>query len=527
MRTGRGEAAGKRPNVLLIMTDQHRADALGFMGNGIVQTPHLDRLARRGVIFDNAFAQSPVCMASRAAIHTGRYPTALRVRSMGLLPPTETTLAETLKRAGYATGLFGKLHFTPQQHTLYRLKTDRPILDAGVFLEGAGIASAANRAALDDPCKRNYGFDLSAAVEDFLPGNYLDWLAERSPEHLPYAIGENYAAQQEGAAYGVTPQATRMFAEHAHDCFDSRLPAELHASRFIVEKTVEFVRQNRGRPFFAHCSFVHPHHPFNAPVPFSRMYPPGEMPVPPALDAAACYPPGLPAGVRAQIEEGAAFPPQMWQWLLANYYGMISHTDDCLGRLVAELERLELLDDTLIVFIADHGEYIGDHRLLRKGSLLFDSLMRVPLAVTWPRGVPGGRRVAAMVQEIDVYPTVMSLLGLPIHAGVQGRDLSGTLRGGEATGYGRVYCELDDLTNPIHTNPCYVPSQAVRSEQWKLNYFPLARTGMLFNLAEDPAETHNLYYDPAYANPRHELMMDLLDHHHASKDPLPLRLSQA
>ncbi len=520
-------AEAGRPNVLLIMTDQHRADALGFMGSGTVRTPHLDRLARRGVVFENAFTQSPVCMASRAAIHTGRYPSSLRIRSMGLLPPTETTLAESLKRAGYRTGLFGKLHFTPQQYTLYSHGIDRPVLDAGFFLADAGIDTPANRAALEDPCKRDYGFDVSAGVEDFLPGHYLDWLAERSSEHLPWAIGENFAAKQMAEKFGVVPEAAAPFPDQLDDGYDSRLPAELHPSWFIVERTLEFARANRDRPFFAHCSFVDPHHPFNAPTPFSRMYPPDEMPVPPPLDRAACFPPGLPDGVRAQIDGCAAFPAELWQWVIANYYGMVSHVDHCVGRLLDGLERLGLLDDTLVVFIADHGEYAGDHRLLRKGSLLFDSLMRAPFTVTWPARLAGGRRVDAMVREIDVYPTIMSLLGLPVHAGVQGRDLTPTLRGEEQPGCERVYCGLDALTNPIYTNPCYAPSQAVRSAEWKLNYFPLARTGMVFNLVEDPGETRNLYFDPAHADVRHELMMDLLDHHHTAKDPLPLRLSQA
>jgi len=132
----------RRPNVILLMTDQHRADALGCMGNPIIKTPHIDRLAAAGLVFENMFVQTPVCMASRASIFTGRYPRAMRVPSMGLVPPTEVTLAESLKRAGYVTGLFGKLHFTPMGYTLRALQTDHEVDDAGPFLAPAGIPRA-------------------------------------------------------------------------------------------------------------------------------------------------------------------------------------------------------------------------------------------------------------------------------------------------------------------------------------------------------------------------------------------------
>src|SRR5688572_29401335 len=150
----------RAPNVLLLMADQLRADALGFAGNPIVRTPNLDRLAARGVIFENLFVQTPVCMASRASIFTGRYPRSIRVPSMGVLPPTETTLGEELRRAGYATGLFGKLHFTPMGFTTRVMGTDHEINDATPFLEAAGILSSATRAAAEDPMKRNYGIDV-------------------------------------------------------------------------------------------------------------------------------------------------------------------------------------------------------------------------------------------------------------------------------------------------------------------------------------------------------------------------------
>ena len=279
-----GAAAAEKPNVVLIMADQLRADALSCMGNEIVRTPNLDRLAAGGVVFDRAFTNCPVCMASRGAIHTGRYPRSIRMPSMGILPPEEVTIAETLKRAGYRTGMFGKLHFLPEGYTLHELGCEYELLDVTPFLEPAGILSAATRAAASDPCKRDYGFDAGFPIADNNWGHYLDWLSERSPEHVKHHVAENWGKPRGGVRYGSSPPAKRVFHPQVTDFFDSHVPAELHPSYFVVEKAIDFARENRERPFFAHVSFVDPHHPFNAPVPYNRMHPPGEMPVPPGLD---------------------------------------------------------------------------------------------------------------------------------------------------------------------------------------------------------------------------------------------------
>jgi arylsulfatase A-like enzyme len=504
------------------MADQFRADALGCFGNPIVRTPNLDRLAAGGVGFENAFVQSPVCMASRAAIHTGRYPRTCRVPSMGLLPPDEVTLAETLKRHGYATGTFGKLHLTPMGTQWLDRHQAHEDDDALSFLEPTGLTAPHWRAVARDPCKRNFGFDVAVGVGDMLWGHYFDWLGRVAPEHVPHAASESWGIGRGGFKFGDSPPATRLFPEHVRDFFDSHLPAEVHPSQFIVDQARAFVRANRDRPFFVHCSFVDPHHPFNAPIPYNRAYAPGEMPLPAPLDAAACFPPDLPPPVARSVARGRTFPPELWQWMLANYYGMVSHVDHCAGALLDEIRSQGLWEDTVVVFIADHGEYAGDHHLLYKGSLHFDSLMRVPMIVAHGNRAQAGRRVRALVQEIDVYPTIMGLLGLPIHAGVQGKDLSAVVLGGSEDGYEVVTCELDTLPDAT-----YQTSQTVRTAEWKLEVFPLAGTGMLFDIKNDPGETRNLYRDPAHARVRDALTFDLLRHLCQSKDPLPIRLRGA
>ena len=543
------------PNVILIMTDQHRADALGCAGDPIIQTPNIDALAQGGVHFTNAYVQCPVCMASRAAIHTGRYPRSLRMPSMGILPPEETTIAETLRRNGYATGMFGKLHFTPMGFTRLNLNSEVP-LDVDRFLGPTGIDSPWSRRAAQDPMKKSYGFDETIGVEDSLWGHWLDWLEKESPEHAKYAQTENWRASRSELKYGEN--ARRMFHPDVSDFFDSRMPAELSASRFIVDRSIDYIRRNAHRPFFVHCSFVDPHHPFNAPEPFSRMYDPADMPLPPAADLSTF--PGPLRGVASdKIEQMQNFPDELLQWAQANYYGMISNIDDCIGRLISTLDELGLRENTLILFTADHGDHVGGrHRMIYKSPPLFDDIMRVPFIINGPGaggqgGIAAGNQVDGLVQEIDIYPTLMSLLGLPIHGGVQGHDLTPLFTGGQtvsnenagngppwgdlpeagipaaekpahaaAPAYDWVFCELDDLPQAD-----YVANAAVRTQEWKLNYFHYSRTGLMFNLKEDPDERVNLFDDPGYADQRWELTTQLLDMYDVIKDPLPHRLTQA
>ena len=444
------------------------------------------------------------------------------MKSMDVLHPDEETIAAALRREGYRTGVFGKLHLLPENYTLHDMGWPHEQTDVTPYLEPTGLASDGTRAAAADPVRSNYGFDVRFPVADCVWGHYLDWLSDVAPEHVKHHVSENWGKPRDGVKYGDSPPAKRMYREFTGDFFDSNMPAELHPSRFIVERAIDFVRENREVPFFAHVSFVDPHHPFNAPAGYKEMYPAAEMPAPPELDRRRCYAPGMPEGVQKAIEKKIAWPDGMFQWALANYYGMVSHIDWCVGLLLDELEAQGLAEKTIVIFTADHGEYVGDHRLMYKGSVPFEGLWRIPLMASWGGNLEAGLRTEAMVQEIDVYPTVMSLLGLPVHAGVQGRDISPVLRGESAEGRDLVFCELDDLPDTQ-----YAGMFAVRSGEWKLAYYPGARTGLLYDMAGDPGELTNLFHDEGHRGERHEMMMHLLDFLYTSKDPLPIRLSQA
>ena len=212
--------AATNKNLLWIMTDQHRADCLGCMGHPAIHTPNIDWIAAEGVLFENAFCQSPVCMSSRASLFTGRYPTTVRVRGMGVLPPAETTLPEWLQRQGYVTGAFGKVHFTPEQYSRRILGLDSPSIDWKKFALDAAI-----RPVPDDIYKENYGFNQYIGYEDILHGEFESWLKAHCPELLAQNRPES------------------LYQDGPGDLFVSPYPSEFHPSTFITEQTMAFIRE--------------------------------------------------------------------------------------------------------------------------------------------------------------------------------------------------------------------------------------------------------------------------------------------
>ena len=497
----------KKPNLLWIMTDQQRADSLGCMGDPAAQTPHLDGLAQSGILFTRAFCQSPVCMASRAVAFTGRYPGTIPVRGMGLLPPDAVTTPEVLQRQGYATGAFGKVHFTPEQYTLRVLKSEVPILDYRRFADQAQVPLIP-----DDPCKRQYGFQEHVGCEDCLRGAHRAWLRKVNP--------------------GLLHAAKQPVDGGPSDLFMSPYPDGYHESAFIARQAIGFIeRQSGERPWFAFCSFIAPHHPFEAPRERIARFDPAQFEVPAAA----------PEEERRLLPERVA---QAWhemdRWtesgkraVMRHYAASISLIDDGVGQLLHTLRERGELDNTLIVFAADHGEFACRRGLVRKPSLHYDDILRVPLIIRLPGGSGAGRRVEGLVELADLHPTLLGLVGIAPNPGVQGRDWSEALRTGGPIGRESIYADMYD--DPVDETRClhvsggpYMAVQTLRTERWKLNLYPTAgfRFGQLFDLEQDPGEQVNRYGDPAVRSVREELLWNLNRRRFEQADPVPRILSQ-
>jgi arylsulfatase A-like enzyme len=388
-------------------------------------------------------------MASRASLFTGRYPTTVRVRGMGMLPPVEITLPEVLRRHGYATGAFGKVHFTPEQYTHGHLKSDVPILDWRRFAEAAQLPLDMGSA-----CGNDYGFQVHVGCDDACQGNFREWLRREAPE-----LAER--------------RPDRLSPDGPADLWVSPYPSAFHQSTYIASQAEAFIRsQSKGKPWFALCSFVAPHHPFEAPADQIARYPLEAVPPPErrgGVDASR-----IPAPASDAVGEMDRFGEDVQRRIVQHYLASISLVDDGVGRLIDALRQTGQLDDTVVVFAADHGEFLGNHGLLRKPSLHYDETLRVPLLLKGP-GLPA-RRVDGLVELVDVYPTLLGLLGIDINAGVQGRDWSAQLRNGGEVARDDTYTDMFDL-NPMvvgRSNGPYMACVTLRSPRWKLSIYPTA-----------------------------------------------------
>jgi arylsulfatase len=241
-------------------------------------------------------------------------------------------------------------------------------------------------------------------------------------------------------------------------------------------------------------------------------------------------PTGIPLPMRDAIGEIDKFGEDAQRRLVQHYLASISLVDEAIGSLIETLRDTGQLAHTLIVFVADHGEFLGQHTLLRKPSIHYDEVIRVPLLMRLPGGVGAGRQVDGLVELVDILPTLLGLAGLPQHPGMQGVDWSAALQTGGDIGRQDIYSDMYSL-NPMTHGQAHGPYGAcltLRSATWKLNLYPDAGPayGQLFHLAEDPDEAHNLYALPAYREQREAMLYRLLQRHHQQVNSLPLRLTQ-
>jgi arylsulfatase len=353
--------AATAPNIILILCDELRADALGCLGSTIVQTPHLDRLAAEGTLFTQCMITQPTCTPSRASILTGCYPSTLRTRMVGCDTPDDPRfLPRVLAQHGYHTASIGKIHLVPQR--------DEPATIAQRLTTGDHTYYGFQEIDLvnghGDGC---FGPQYSAWLQAKVP----DW-AERLQQRRPYAQGVNTCTWE--------------------------LPPEVHSSQYIADRAVDFLARPHDQPFFLHVSFPDPHYPFTVPEPYASRYRPEDMPppIPPVTESegmpplhtqvyqrqggAITRPDGRPTDriIGTPPHDYARYTPADWQQVKAIYYGMVTLLDDCIGRVLHAVDANGLRDNTVVVFLSDHGDYLGDHGFYGKG-LPYDSVLRVPL----------------------------------------------------------------------------------------------------------------------------------------------------
>jgi uncharacterized sulfatase len=498
----------KRPNILLITSDQHHWQTLGCM-NPEVRTPHLDHLAEQGTLFTRAYCPNPTCTPTRASIITGKYPSQHGGWTLGTkLPESEPTLGNYLQDAGYRTALVGKAHF---QQTLS--SPAFPSLESRPLMQDLDYWRA-----FRGPF---YGFgevDLARhhGDEPLVGQHYAIWLEER---------GLTNWREHFRPPTGTTPAQRHRWS----------LPAEFHMNTWIADRTnarlAEYQRQ--GEPFFLWASFFDPHPPYLVSPPWDTMYDPARLTVPAMTpgeqdhlaphfamtqqrdpDFSAWDEPGGHAlhGCHSHLQDRAALARD-----IAVYYGMTSFMDEQIGVILAQLDRLGLADDTLVVFTTDHGHLFGQHGLNAKGPFLYDDLLRLPFMVRWPGRVAAGRRSADLQSLVDLAPTFLAAAGVPIPDDMTGLNQLPAWRGQAPAPRRHVVAEFRHQPTTIHQRT-YIDAR------YKLTVYFERPWGELFDLEADPGETRNRWADPAAAALRDELHVRLLEAELAKEERVPVAL---
>lgn len=475
------------------MTDQHRAGLSRLSGFPLDTMPALDRLAARGIAFNRAYTTAPVSAPARVSLLTGRWPHAHRVRenSGNRYAYFEKDIFDVVKALGYRTGLAGKNHTY-----LLPEKLDfwREYGHSGGWKPG----------------------DAPRAVVEF-----DKWLARLN--------------------HGVAKQPTPF-------------PLEAQLPYRIVSDTMEFIDGAKDAPFLLWVSFPEPHNPYQVPAPYFDMFPPPQVPER-AAGIEVLPRKGFKWEWLRRLQEDT-YPgyDEHWRRTKSNYLGMLRMLDDQLDRLLRFLEARKLRDNTLIVFLSDHGDYVTDYGLMRKGVEMPEALIRIPMIwAGW--GVAGGTlQDSAFVSTADITPTICEAIGADLPKGTQGRSIWPLLQGKEypkeefrsmyaEVGFGGLHYSRTDtldfrkakIRGPSgavesfdelnsYTQSGYM--KMVRMDDWKLCY-DMMGDGQLYNLKTDPHELTNLYGDPSAATEQMRLLQELLAWTIRTQDNLPTNRYEA
>jgi arylsulfatase len=489
----------RRPNILLVTIEHLPARALGCYGHPLNATPHLDRLAAEGAQFQHATVASPLCVPSRAALFTGRYPSQNGCRdNTRLLPAHEASLPSLLHEAGYVCGLFGKNHCFSD-----------PAAAGFVEYVGEEKLRAQHRAAWGQPWPEP-PLPIDPAVLAAQPRRFK-W-----GEHpLPIWSGGRYPA-----------------------------PADEAPPRANVERALAFLRRHHDAPTFTWLSFYDPHPPFRPPAPYDTRYPLDQVPVPPR-----------PVG---ELESKPAVQQVYyhggWHHLMDEdqvrmaaslYFGAVAYLDDCLGRLFDEMRGDGLLDETVVIVHGDHGEFLGEHGLSRKCAAFYDCLVQSPLVIRGLPGVPAGTRSDIQVELIDLFPTLLQLASVPVPPQTNGQSILDVLTG-QTPARDCTYAEVgsrqprpsggaraalrDALAGisddrpleelPLVESGTFFLSQGrmIRTPEWKYCHYVDDRPE-LYDLRHDPWELENLAGRLEHQAQEEALRRRLLERTIAAGDP--------
>lgn len=450
-----GRYINMKPNVLLIMVDQMRADCLSILDHPVVDTPNLDQLAREGVLFNHAYAATPSCVPSRASLLTGMSQTSTgRVGYQDEVPWNyDHTIASEFAQAGYHTQAVGKMHVYPTRNLcgFHHVVLHDGYMHYNRFKNNTTMAASQEQT--DD---------------------YLQWVREKHGAEVD-------------------------FIDNGLDCNSStvarpwHLPESLHPTNWVVTESIDFLRRrDPSKPFFLKMSFVRPHPPLDPPQAFYDMYKDLDLPESPIGDWAEIADDGK-SGFNPVAAKGRV-PHQRYKRAQAAYYALITHIDHQIGRFLQAMQEYGVYQNTVILFASDHGELLGDHNLYRK-SLPYNGSAKVPFILTDPGNnlhVKRHVQVEQVVEIRDIMPTLLSAAGVPIPDTVEGRSVLPLCRGKENPSWRNyIHGEHEFGEESFHY---------ITDGKEKYIWFSLSGKEQLFDLVKDPEEKEDLSESDEYTD---------------------------
>ena len=459
----------RSPNVVLIISDEQRADTMPGVRAADVSTPHLEWLAAQGTLFRNAYCVTPICSPARAALLSGLYP-----HTTGMvanhqespisnelhLSPDVRLLADYLQPLGYACAYTGKWH----------------------------LGTGGDRRGFRDFVTRVGYYDVDGPEQNDI---------------LRFAARVGVTLGGKKAGHDADP---------ARFCARTRvgsslLPLAFHPSLLNARAAARFIHRMAAdeRPFCLVYSCHEPHPEFVSPRPFDRMYEPADMPLPETRHDNV-GPRLLRNRADRQLKPAPDGPSgdddlrAMW----AGYYGAVSYVDHLVGIILAALVESGQFDDTLFIFTSDHGERLGSHGLLFKGAVLYEELVNIPLLIRPPGGLAAGHRTDRLVTHVDLVPTILRWCGAPIPGELQGADIGALATGGNEPVHDGIALEY----HSCNWGQRPTPLRGWRTESWKY-VETIGGDDELYDLRADPLERHNLSGRPAAADVRGQMQAAL------------------
>ena len=454
------------PNLLFIFTDQQRWDTLGAYGNPGISTPHLDRLAADSILFRKAYVSQPVCTPSRSTLMTGLYPHTNGCISNNIaLAEKVHAFPEMMTAGNYETAYIGKWH-------------------------------------LGDEIFPQHGFKHWKSIED----NY--WKFYSSPENMPVNCSYYHFLKKHGFQPDVRHGDFTCFSRF----FATRVPEDYSKPGFIAEETCRFIDENRSSPFILFVNFLEPHSPFFSCL--DDLYDPADVILP--SNFCANMTEDVPLRTRLSSERarrtGDSWPWPLedeseWRKFIAHYWGSVSLVDRSVGRILTTLDNCDLNRNTIVVFTSDHGDMMGSHGMIEK-SVMYEEAVRIPLILRTPQLGFEKRVVDQPISQVDLVPTLLSMMGQAVPDHLEGTDRYPFLKGQADWGLEDVFMEWNgtaadpepdefpDLVSPEQISA--IQGKRVRTvltgDGWKFNWNETGEHELYF-LKDDPGELTNLYSD--------------------------------